>query len=80
MTAAALYVAGCIGFELLGGAYHKSQGCDDLTYNLISTVEESFEMSGLLVFLWALLEHCARAYGEVRVGFGPCCDGPNSSD
>ena len=71
LMAAALYVGGSIGFELVGGAYAELHGSNNLTYNIISTAEESLEIAGLIVFLWALLKYCAHNYKEVRFRFGP---------
>lgn len=70
LTAAVLYVGGSIGFELIGGAYDELHGFNNLTYHMISTAEESLEIAGLIVFLWALLKYCAHNYKEVRFRFG----------
>ncbi len=45
ILAAALYV---------GGSYAEVHGLENLTYNLIATVEESLELSGLILFIYAL--------------------------
>lgn len=31
----------------------------------MTTIEESLEMTGLIVFIWALLNYCRDHYGEV---------------
>jgi hypothetical protein len=54
LISAILYLGGCIGFELIGGKYTELYGDQSLTYALITTVEESLEMSGLIVFIWEL--------------------------
>jgi hypothetical protein len=36
---------------------------------MIVTVEESLEMTGLIVFIWALLKYCADNYKQVRFRF-----------
>ncbi len=69
LTAAALYIGGSIGFELIGGRYYESHGLNNWTYTLIVTVEESLEMAGLIVFIWALLRYCADNYKEVVFRF-----------
>lgn len=71
LAAAALYLGGAIGFELIGGAYAGAHGYDNWTYTLIATAEEVLEMAGLIVFIWALLKYCGETYREVRLGFGP---------
>jgi hypothetical protein len=70
LMAAALYVGGSIGFELIGGAYDELHGWNNLKYNMISTAEESLEIAGLIVFLWALLKYCKHSFKEVRFRFG----------
>jgi hypothetical protein len=37
---------------------------------MIATIEESLEMAGLVVFIWALLKYCNESLKEVRVMFG----------
>lgn len=69
LTAATLYLGGAIGVELIGGRYAESLVAENWTYSLIVTVEESLEMAGLVVFIWALLEYCAEHYREIRFQF-----------
>ena len=53
-AAATTYLIGAVGFEMLGGArYSGEEG--DLVYGLLYTIEESLEMAGLILFLYALL-------------------------
>jgi hypothetical protein len=69
LLAATLYIGGCIGFELIGGSYAESHGSKNLTYNMITTIEEGLEMAGLIVFIYALLVYIADTYKEVRFRF-----------
>src|SRR5690606_17836248 len=46
VLAAALYVGGALGVELIGGSYAEAHGNENLTYSFIVTVEESLEMFG----------------------------------
>ena len=69
LVAAILYLGGSVGFELIGGAYAKSHGLQDFTYRMIVTIEESLEMAGLIIFIWALLKYIAENYTEVRFRF-----------
>jgi hypothetical protein len=36
---------------------------------MLVLVEESLEMSGLIVFIWALLKYISEEFREVRIGF-----------
>ena len=65
-----LFVGGAIGFELIGGRYAELHGHQNLTYSMIATVEESLEMAGVIVFIYALLKYIDDNYEEVRFRFG----------
>jgi hypothetical protein len=67
--AATLYIGGAIGVELIGGRYAELHGKRNWSYSMIATVEESLEMAGLIVFIWALLKYLADHYNEVRFRF-----------
>ena len=69
LIAAAIYIGGAIGFELIGSRYLGSHG-DNWIYKTISTVEESLEMAGVIIFIQALLVYIADNYKELRVQFG----------
>jgi len=69
LMAATLYIGGAIGVELIGGSYAQLHGRQNWMYSMIATVEESLEMAGLIVFIWALLKYCADNYKEVRCQF-----------
>ncbi len=61
IVAGALYVGGAIGVEMIGGHYYwLTNRSKDLTYTLITTTEESLEMAGLTLFIFALLDYMAR--------------------
>jgi len=62
LMAAALYVGGAIGFELIGGRYAELNGVLNLTYGMLALVEESLEMAGVIVFIWALLVYLVDTY------------------
>jgi cellulose synthase/poly-beta-1,6-N-acetylglucosamine synthase-like glycosyltransferase len=59
LMAAALYVGGAIGVELIGARHAELHGYENWAYSLIATLEESLEMAGIIVFIWALLNYCA---------------------
>lgn len=57
LLAAAIYIGGAIGIEMLGGNYHYINQGNNLTYGLITTLEESFEIIGIIIFINALLRY-----------------------
>ncbi|WP_295426334.1 hypothetical protein [uncultured Thiodictyon sp.] len=67
LLAGTLYIGGCIGFEMIGGAYDELHGVNNLTINIISNAEEGLEITGLIVFVYALLAYIREQYNEVLI-------------
>lgn len=65
----ALYVAGALGMEMVGGMYQSSRAASGASYRIVMLVEEVVEMLGLVTFLYALLDHVARELPEIRLSF-----------
>lgn len=57
VLAGGIYVIGALGFEFIGGGLHTSIGDQNLTYGLVTNVEEIFEMVGIAIFIYALLDY-----------------------
>jgi cellulose synthase/poly-beta-1,6-N-acetylglucosamine synthase-like glycosyltransferase len=70
LMAATFYIGGAIGVELIGSHHAELHGYENWMYSMIATLEESLEMAGLIVFIWALLKYCADNYKEGRFRFG----------
>jgi hypothetical protein len=64
--AGSLYLAGALGFESVGGWYFSLHGeIEDLPYSLLVAAEEFLEMSGTILFIYALLDYLRdRLAGE----------------
>ena len=60
LGAGAIFLGGAIGAEMLGGRYAESHGDHNLTYQLLTHLEESMEMAGMIVFIYALLRYLAE--------------------
>jgi|GEM_PF-798470 len=71
LLAAFFYVGGAIGIELIGSSHAELHGYENWTYSMIATLEESLEMMGLIVFIWALLNYAAEAYRNEDFGWTP---------
>lgn len=66
VTAGVMYVFGALGMEVVGRWY----GTRDLVYGIIATIEEIFEMGGIIVFVYALLDYLECTVSQVlRVSF-----------
>ena len=57
ILAGMIFLSGAIGMELIGGKWADTIGIENLVYVLIVTVEESLEMTGIVVFIYALLQY-----------------------
>ena len=65
LIAATLYLGGAIGVELIAGRFVELHGKLNLTYPTLVVVEESLEMAGAIVFIWALLAFIHDNYKEL---------------
>lgn len=69
-VAGAVYVGGAIGFEMVGGYYYAiTHEMGNWIFIAISSTEESLEMGGVIIFIFALLRYMAETFREVRFRF-----------
>jgi hypothetical protein len=68
-VAGALYLGGAVGLELVGGRHAEQHGRSDATFAAITTVEESLEMAGVIMFVFAMLRYIESRFGTVRIRF-----------
>jgi hypothetical protein len=67
-----VYVVGAIGFELPEGMYRTAVGANvTVAYGFLTVFEETFEMIGIVVFIYALLDFIERRWGGVRITLTP---------
>lgn len=52
-----IYVGAVVGVEIVDSYYFFSVGVQNLTYGIFSWFEESSEIAGLLIFIFALLDY-----------------------
>lgn len=57
LAAGSLYVGGALGMEVVGGLYATFFGSSNLTYTLLTHIEELLEMLGVIIFVYSLLLH-----------------------
>ncbi len=65
IISAGVYLSGLIGMEMIGGNYADIHGIQNLTYNIMTTIEETFEMVGPSLFIYTLLDYIAHEYGGI---------------
>jgi hypothetical protein len=59
LIAGAVYISGAVVLEMAGGAYASIHG-NDLAYGVLASAEEVLEMAGIVVMLFALMDHLER--------------------
>jgi len=69
LLAGAVFVGGAIGVEMLGASYISVHGGHNLTYSMITVVEEFLEMLGVIVFIRALVMYLSSHVRDVLVRF-----------
>jgi hypothetical protein len=72
LLAAAVYIGGAIGVEMIAGYYTQLRGGferTDMGFIFLAAIEESAEMIGALIFLHALMSYIRSHVGEVRLRF-----------
>ena len=65
LSAGTIFLTGVLGFEMLGGYYASFYGQDNMTYSIFTTIEESLEMLGTVVFIYALLSYLNSYVKEI---------------
>jgi hypothetical protein len=71
VIAGGVYVSGAIGAEMVSGAQADRYGTLNVTYVVWQTIEEIMEMSGIVVFLYALAGYAERRLGVVELRLAP---------
>ena len=69
VAAGALFVGGAVGMEMVGGWLADTSGTQTLYYELSVTLEESLEMLGVALFMYALLDYLP-AERRFQISFG----------
>ncbi len=60
ISAACLYISGALVTEMIGSHFAESIGQQHILYAAIATVEEVLEMSGVILFVYALLFYLSQ--------------------
>jgi hypothetical protein len=66
LVAWTVFFSGAVLVEMIGGWYEGNYGANSLVYTLITTVEESLEMTGVMLLIHALLIYLAENISEIR--------------
>jgi hypothetical protein len=67
LLAAGVYLGGAIGIEAISANHASLLGEKDFVYHLIVSAEELFEMTGVVLFIYALLEYMGRQFTSLTL-------------
>jgi hypothetical protein len=70
ILAGLIFVGGAAGFEMIGGKWATLYGQENLAYALITTCEQSLQMAGILVFVYALMSYIASELSDLYFHIG----------
>jgi hypothetical protein len=71
LLSAFLYLGGVVGMEMVGGRHAEIYGSQDWLYFVDSTTEETLELAGTLVFMFAILDHLRRRKLTLAMSLSP---------
>jgi len=67
LVAGAVYVMGAVGMEMSAGPFVEKYGELSLPHMICEVIEETLEMLGIVIFIYALLDHLARCVPPIRL-------------
>jgi hypothetical protein len=70
ILAGAVYVGGALGMDMINGRYFELHGDQNLIYQMMTVLEEFLEMTGVLIFIYALMSYMLAHVGAVNVQIG----------
>ena len=70
LLAAAVFVGGAIGVEMISGLVASAHGEDNVWYSLVVTAEESCELLGVIAFIRGILGYLAEEIGSAHLFLG----------
>ena len=65
--AAILYVGGALGFEMVCARHFALYDDENIPYILLANIEETLEIAGGLVFVYALLDYILSFYQGIQI-------------
>ena len=66
-----IYISGAIGFEMLSARHKELFGSDNAIYALYYTCEETLEMLGVAIFIYALLRYACATFQSISLTIEP---------
>ena len=69
LISAGIYLLGALGMEMVGGQYADIYGIKNLTYNILVTIEETLEMTGIVFGIYTFLDYLKEKYPRLKFTF-----------
>ena len=63
----AIYIAGSMGMEMIGGLFTSQQGANSLTYAMITNFEETLEIIGIILLIHVLFSYIESLGGVLTL-------------
>lgn len=60
-----LYLSGALFLEMFGSYYSSNYGINNLSYNVIVTIEESLEIFGLILAIYSFIDFLEREHPKI---------------
>jgi hypothetical protein len=60
-----VYICGALGMEMISANYAEVNGIKNIVYNVLVTLEETLEMTGMVIAIYALLDYIQRSFSEI---------------
>ena len=67
IVAGLIYVGGALGMEILESFYVENHGWDNIAVIAMITIEDTMEMSGIALFLYALLSYISDHLNDLHI-------------
>ena len=67
LGAGAIFVGGALGVESVNTYFKRLYGDETLIFATLTSVEEFFEMAGIIVFIYALLSYIKSNFEEISI-------------
>lgn len=75
-AAAFIFLSGAVGVEMLNSVIDEATAGRSMAYSIFSSIEESLEFAGVLMFLYGLLDHLRRMGASVTFSVGAAHSAP----
>ncbi|HRO46632.1 hypothetical protein [Agriterribacter sp.] len=66
-----VYLCGVIGFEMIGGSIAEKQGLNNITFALVASCEEIFEMAGIILFIHYIMKYIRLEFEQASITIAP---------